>query len=521
MFLKAGRKNTSLCQRAARSTAGDTRRCGQRAAWRHRAYGAAAVALLVGVGSFAASPCLAEMSQAELQELEENLQLLGFDPGRADGQVDDDTRAAIQRYYDFAFITGTDPVPTPALSKELKGVVAQMEALRAKSDAQTGAAAPDSPGAASLGEAGDTAASAETKVPAEPAIPNMVPPAAALLDEKLIEPAIPATPPLETAAGVEPAAAKPDAAVGDATPPDVPVNEAPESEAAVRDAQVKDAAAATGTLPPEIATQTATARDLPALEPAEGAPEEPPVEAPAPRVSLPDAAPPDAPQPQSAETDLASPQPQSAPATEKPAAPVSEAPVSEAPAAAASPSAAASTDGPAQNGATRDQVARLPAAKAAPAFSDNPAELYSRGLDLYRIGDYESAIAFFSDALRRDPNFAAAYQLRGAAYEATGRLALALEDFDTLIDLTPSSAAAYNDRCSVLARSRRFREALTDCNQALSLNPYDSEALHNRAFVYEKLGEHQRAHMDYTRAYQLNPYDSGIAADARRIGLIQ
>ena len=87
-------------------------------------------------------------------------------------------------------------------------------------------------------------------------------------------------------------------------------------------------------------------------------------------------------------------------------------------------------------GTSGEQLARLPAASPAPALDRSPSALYSRGMDLFRTGDFQSAIAFFNDALFQDPNFSAAYQLRGASYEAIGQLALALKDFDSLIGLS-------------------------------------------------------------------------------------
>ena len=512
-----------------------------------------------------------------------------------DGQVDDATLAAIQRYYDFAFITGVEPLPTPALLRELRGVADQVASLRADTAAQAendAAAAQDwldqeadggsttdqaeQPGELRYGSEAAVAGGSEIPGLGEPAIPNLAPADEVVPVERLLEPAIPEAAPIETAAGAfsseeEAPAAEESLGEDAATLPEEPPVEAA-APTAEPDSDLAGAESATDSVleveqqpePEDVqvaASESGSAPEEPVedLQIEEAAPE-PVADAPREQLATLETASPAVPEAEEAASAVADQGPQDAVALEAAAvetasaeelqgeevaeslagAPLAEAePVIEAvpdvtqeaaapvetdgtsQEAASNPSPAAANDGQQDNAS--EQLARLPAASAspAPAFNESPSALYSRGMDLYRLGDYQSAIAFFSDVLRRDPGFAAAYQLRGASYEAIGQLALALKDFDTLIELTPSSAAAYNNRCWVLARSQRFAEALADCNQALSLNPYDSEALHSRGYVHEKLGQHERARLDYTRAYQLNPYDSDIAADARRIGLVQ
>jgi len=81
----------------------------------------------------AAGAAQTTMDQAARHELEELLHVLGFSPGTVDGFIDDDTRAAIGRYHEFAFITAEAAEATTVLLTELRGVALQVRELRESS----------------------------------------------------------------------------------------------------------------------------------------------------------------------------------------------------------------------------------------------------------------------------------------------------------------------------------------------------------------------------------------------------
>ena len=155
---------------------------------------AACAPTLTAWSSAAAQAQVPELSEADLRELESLLSELGFDPGPVDGAVDQQTLTAIERYQDFASLPG-DPVPSPALLIELRGVAAAFSALRndGQGGTSTPAAASDSTGTAdSAGNAGIPAPEA----PAEETVP--IPPEEPAADpaEKVIVPPPPMPPKL-------------------------------------------------------------------------------------------------------------------------------------------------------------------------------------------------------------------------------------------------------------------------------------------------------------------------------------
>lgn len=93
------------------------------------------------------------LSPDELIEFEELLETLDFAPGAVDGVVDAETKAAIGRYHEFAFLSGQEQVPSRDLLEELRGVAGRMAAIEAGERvvepddllALGGRAAPDAP----------------------------------------------------------------------------------------------------------------------------------------------------------------------------------------------------------------------------------------------------------------------------------------------------------------------------------------------------------------------------------------
>jgi TolB-like protein/Tfp pilus assembly protein PilF len=136
---------------------------------------------------------------------------------------------------------------------------------------------------------------------------------------------------------------------------------------------------------------------------------------------------------------------------------------------------------------------------------------------------YDRAVAFYRQALARDPNFAEA-----AAELARSRLTrhwfvsslepAELEEIKSLIDralaLAPNSPEAH------LALGlffywghRQYEMALTEFNRTLELQPNSVLARTYCAWVYRRRGEWERSLAEFQRAQELDPRDAQIPAN--------
>lgn len=130
---------------------------------------------------------------------------------------------------------------------------------------------------------------------------------------------------------------------------------------------------------------------------------------------------------------------------------------------------------------------------------------YERGLRLYEQGRYAEAIAAFEQALRLQPDFAAAYSARGSANYYAGQYERALNDFQQALDLGSVGAQEYRNRGLAYYSLERYPQALADYNSALKLAPDSVDALINRGYVYYSTDDAASALVDFDRAINLSP----------------
>jgi tetratricopeptide (TPR) repeat protein len=92
--------------------------------------------------------------------------------------------------------------------------------------------------------------------------------------------------------------------------------------------------------------------------------------------------------------------------------------------------------------------APAPQPKSTPVESVRRAKSYfDSGETFYSRGDYVTAIADFTEAIRLDPDYAAAYNKRGLAYhDGKKDYDRAIADYTQAIRLDPNYANAYNNR---------------------------------------------------------------------------
>ncbi len=130
--------------------------------------------------------------------------------------------------------------------------------------------------------------------------------------------------------------------------------------------------------------------------------------------------------------------------------------------------------------------------------------------------DPKKAIKYLTNAIKLQPDYAAAYNNRGGAYKNLGQYQLAIEDCNEAIRLQPDDAIAYGNRGIAYNYLGQYQLAIENCNEAIRLNPDDADAYGNRGIAYYNLGQHQRAIDDFNEAIRLQPH---LAKDYSNRGL--
>ena len=133
------------------------------------------------------------------------------------------------------------------------------------------------------------------------------------------------------------------------------------------------------------------------------------------------------------------------------------------------------------------------------------ASTFFRQAEAYRKkNNTEGAIHAYNQAIRLDPQYAAAYRNRGLVYFELGEPKRALEDYTEAIRLNAQDADAYLFRGRAYAELNQLLKAVADYDQVIRLNPQFALAYYARGSAYRQLGQRERAREDWNRGIQLD-----------------
>lgn len=127
----------------------------------------------------------------------------------------------------------------------------------------------------------------------------------------------------------------------------------------------------------------------------------------------------------------------------------------------------------------------------------------NRGLAYKNKGQWDRAIADYSESIRLNPDDAQVFNNRGNAYYFNGQLDRAIEDYGDAIRLQPDLAAAFSNRGNIYRKKGQFDRAIEDYDKALHFEPDNAQAFADRGLAYEKKGKAIQALRDFNKAYAL------------------
>jgi tetratricopeptide (TPR) repeat protein len=118
----------------------------------------------------------------------------------------------------------------------------------------------------------------------------------------------------------------------------------------------------------------------------------------------------------------------------------------------------------------------------------------------------ERKIAEATEAIKRNPNDAEAYCVRGRLYRAMSDYNRAIADFSKAVNIAPNDAKAYCERGTVYLDDKKdYDRAIADFNQAVSLDPDNAVAYYRRGRAYRAKDDCDKAIEDIGTAAKLDP----------------
>ena len=117
----------------------------------------------------------------------------------------------------------------------------------------------------------------------------------------------------------------------------------------------------------------------------------------------------------------------------------------------------------------------------------------------------ENAIKHYTEALKLNPEYAAAYTNRSGVYGQKGEYDKAIKDCNKAIALNPKIAAAYTNRGNAYRKKGELDRTITDFSEVIALERENAAAYTHRGIIYGQKGEYNTAIKDFNKAIALNP----------------
>ena len=146
-------------------------------------------------------------------------------------------------------------------------------------------------------------------------------------------------------------------------------------------------------------------------------------------------------------------------------------------------------------------------------MADDYLSLNQNGMQYLELGEYDTAMEKFNQAVQINPNLSVAYNNLGKAYVAQNKQDKALESFNKALGLNSDFIPALWERGKLYTRTEKWEQALADYNKLLELDSESTSAYHNRGRVYVKLEEFEKAIVDYNHALKLDASLTVVSKD--------
>ena len=149
-----------------------------------------------------------------------------------------------------------------------------------------------------------------------------------------------------------------------------------------------------------------------------------------------------------------------------------------------------------------------PAARKEPAPAEpanSPEDFNKRGRTYAVNGDYASADADFSEAIRGNAKYPEAFNNRCWTRAVMGQAEEAIADCDQAIRLRLDYADAFDSRGLAYLKLGKFDRAIADFDAALRLRPKMASALYGRGVAQLKKGQASAGNADIAEAKRIDP----------------
>ena len=130
---------------------------------------------------------------------------------------------------------------------------------------------------------------------------------------------------------------------------------------------------------------------------------------------------------------------------------------------------------------------------------------YRNGLDSLWLGNYDSAVGYFENAVNKNPKRADAWVQVGYCKVKQGKNQEAIKAYQQALQLKPEDADIHNKLGDAYYYAGRLREAIESYETAKDLRPDNPETFYNLAIAYNEAGNPTMAAVEARILQRLDP----------------
>jgi len=142
-------------------------------------------------------------------------------------------------------------------------------------------------------------------------------------------------------------------------------------------------------------------------------------------------------------------------------------------------------------------------------------KLYDEGMDVYRAKDFEGAMKKFKKAIKKDRNFAYAYDMVGISYRRMDDYKNALKYYNKSLKLDPEGRMPLMNIPIAYALMNDYEKAIEGYLKFMEVFPDDPEGFYGIGRIYHVQGDYENALDNMMKSYVMyNEIESPYARDA-------
>jgi tetratricopeptide (TPR) repeat protein len=127
----------------------------------------------------------------------------------------------------------------------------------------------------------------------------------------------------------------------------------------------------------------------------------------------------------------------------------------------------------------------------------------------YDLGMFGNAAKIIDNAIEINPQYADAWNNKGAALAEQGNYDEAIKSFDKALDINPQYADAWNNKGLAFVNQKNYDEAIKSFDKALDINPQYARVWYNRGAVLGNQKNYDEAIKSFDKALDINPQYAG------------